>query len=456
MSYRAVRPAAFLLVIAAMLAGCTGDDNGDIELGTVSQGTVVEVVEAPATVVARAATTVTAPAVGSVEDLRVRNGQRVRRGQVLLFVNAPEARRQLAAARSAYQQALASGSGGIPPADFAATQAATDQAAQDAFDQATAAAEQIGDPQLRNAFLAQIAQSEQTYAAVTTDARQAVDQFNAGLGSLSRALGSLTAAQRIQARAALDLARRQVAALTVRAPIAGTVSLAPAGAQPNGDLSGLLSQLPAEAAGVVGSGSADSGGSAAGTSEAASGAVDATTYEGMPVSTGSALVSIIDVSELSLAAEVDETDVLLVKPGVEANVELDAVPGGQYPAVVDSVSLAPTTSTRGGVSYVVRLGLGTGTLPDGGTAPKPRPGMSAVADLRVRTAVDAMSVPAAAIVRDGVQDTVWFVQDGRARRRTVTLGAQGEDAVQVLSGLQLGDEIVVSGADQVSEGKKVR
>jgi HlyD family secretion protein len=82
--------------------------------------------------------------------------------------------------------------------------------------------------------------------------------------------------------------------------------------------------------------------------------------------------------------------------------------------------------------------------------------MSAVADLRVRTAVDAMSVPAAAIVRDGVQDTVWFVQDGRARRRTVTLGAQGEDAVQVLSGLQLGDEIVVSGADQVSEGKKVR
>jgi hypothetical protein len=272
---------------------------------------------------------------------------------------------------------------------------------------------------------------------------------------LSSALGSLTAAQRIQARAALDLARRQVAALTVRAPIAGTVSLAPAGAQPNGDLSGLLSQLPPEAAGLVGSGSAESGGSGAGTSDAASGAVDATTYEGMPVSTGSALVSIIDVSQLSLAAEVDETDVLLVKPGVEANVELDAVPGGQYSAVVDSVSLAPTTSTRGGVSYVVRLGLESGTLPDGRTAPKPRPGMSAVADLRVKTAVDAMSVPAAAIVRDGLQDTVWFVQDGRARRRTVTLGAQGDDVVQVLSGLELGDEIVVAGADQVSEGKKV-
>jgi|SRR5262245_7026680 len=454
MGYRSVRGAAFLLVMAAVLAGCTGDENGDIELGTVSRGTVVEVVEAPATVVARAATTVTAPAAGSVDRLRVRNGQRVRRGQVLLVLAAPEARRQLAAARTAYQDALASGTGAIPAADFATTQAVTDQAAQDAFDQATAAAEQIGDPQLRNAFLAQIEQSAQAYAAVTADARQAVDQFNAGLGSLSRALGSLTAAQRVQARAALDLARRQVAALTVRAPISGTVSLAPAGAQPNGDLSGLLSQLPPEAAGLVGSGSGESGGSA-GTSDAISAAVDTTTYQGMPVSTGSALVSIIDVSELSLAAEVDETDVLLVKPGVEANVELDAVPGARYSAVVDSVSLAPTTSTRGGVSYVVRLGLGAGTLPDGQTAPKPRPGMSAVADLQVRTAVDATSVPAAAIVREGLEDTVWFVQDGRARRRTVTLGAQGEDVVQVLSGLELGDEIVVSGADQVSEGKKV-
>jgi len=454
MSYRAVRVAAFLLVMAMVLAGCTGGGNGDIKLGTVSRGTVVEVVEAPATVVARAATTVTAPAVGSVDQVRVRNGQRVRRGQVLLTVDAPDARRQLAAARSAYQQALASGSGGIPPADFARTQAVTDQAAQDAFDQATAAAEQIGDPQLRNAFLAQIEQSERAYAAVTADARQAVDQFNAGLGSLSRALGSLTAAQRLQARAALDLARRQVAALTVRAPIAGTVSLAPAGAQPTGDLSGLLSQLPPEAADLVGSGSGGSGGSA-GTSDAVTGAVDTTTYEGMPVSTGSSLVSIIDVSELSLAAEVDETDVLLVKPGVEANVELDAVPGGLYSAVVDSVSLAPTTSTQGGVSYVVRLGLGSGTLPDGHAAPKPRPGMSAVADLRVKTATEAMSVPAAAIVRDGLQDIVWLVQDGRATRRPVTLGAQGEDVVQVLSGLELGDEIVVAGADQVSEGKKV-
>lgn len=451
MSYRAVRPAASLLALALALAACTGDDGGDIELGTVTRATVVEVVEAPATVVARAAATVTAPASGSVEELRVEDGDRVSKGQVLLTVDAPQARQQLAAARRAYQQAQAGGGAAIPPADFARTQAVTDQAARDAFAKARAAAEKITDPQLRDAFLAQIEQSERAYAAVTADARQAVDQFNAGLGSLAQALGSLSAAQRTQAKAALDLAKRQVAALTVRAPIAGTVSLAPTGGQTSGGLSGLLSQLPPEAAGLIGGGSAEG----AGAGSSAGGAVDTTTYEGMPVATGTALVSIIDVSELSLAAEVDETDVLLVEAGVEADVELDAVPAGRYPAVVNSVSLTPTTSTRGGVSYVVRLSLGAGTLPDGRTAPNPRPGMSAVADLRVRTGVDAISVPAAAIVRDGLQDTVWVVENGRARRRTVTLGAQGEDTVQVLSGLRLGDRIVVAGADQVSEGRKL-
>ncbi|MCI0689608.1 MAG: efflux RND transporter periplasmic adaptor subunit [Sporichthyaceae bacterium] len=453
MSYRSVRPAVSLLLLALVATGCTGDDDADITVGTVTKATVVEVVEAPATVVARAAATVTAPAPGSVGELRVHDGDRVRKGQILLVVDSPQTEDQLDLARDAYREAQRSGVGGIPPADFSRTQAATDRAARKAFDQARDAAKKIPDPALRDAFLAQIEQSEQAYAAVTADARQAVSQFNAGLASVSQALGSLSAAQRAQAKAALDLARRQVAALTVRAPISGTVSLAPTGAgQPAGDLSALFGQLPPEAAGLVGSGAATGAGGTTGSSGAG---VDTTTYQGMPVGTGSPLVSIIDVSELSLAAEVDETDVLLVEPGVQADVELDAVPGGVYPAVVDSVSLAPTTSTRGGVSYVVRLSLDPGRMADDSAAPAPRPGMSAVADLRVRTAVDAIAVPAAAIVRDGLRDTVWVVDNGRARRRTVTLGAQGEASVQVLNGLALGDQIVVSGADQVTEGKRL-
>jgi HlyD family secretion protein len=94
-------------------------------------------------------------------------------------------------------------------------------------------------------------------------------------------------------------------------------------------------------------------------------------------------------------------------------------------------------------------------MADGSRAPIPRPGMSAVADLQVRTSRDAVSVPAAAIVRAGDRDEVWVVQDSRARRRTVTVGTQGEDRVAVTAGLRVGEQVVVRGADQVREGQEL-
>jgi RND family efflux transporter MFP subunit len=174
------------------------------------------------------------------------------------------------------------------------------------------------------------------------------------------------------------------------------------------------------------------------------------------VAAGATLLTVTDVSTLSVTAEVDETDVLLVRRGVAAEVELDAVPGARYSAKVASVDVAPTASGRGGVSYVVRLSLASGTDAEGDPAPRPRPGMSAVVDLQVRTARAVTAVPAAAVFRDGPRDAVWVAAaDGTARKRIVRLGAEGEDRVEVRDGLKVGDRVVVRGADRVSEGQQV-
>ena len=239
----------------------------------------------------------------------------------------------------------------------------------------------------------------------------------------------------------------------MRAPIAGTVVLGASagGSTGSSDLSGLLGQLPSSVQGQAqsllgssGSGSGSSGGSTTGQLSV-----------GSPVSSGDPLLTVTDVSSLSLTAQVDETDVLLVHKGVPADVQLDAVPGATYRAVVRNVDLNPTTSSRGGVAYVTRLDLMAGRMSDGSVAPRPRPGMSAVAALRVRTARNAVSVPAAAVFRDGEQNAVWLVTDGVAHKQVVTLGAQGEDTIQIVSGVSEGDQVVVKGADQVREGQKV-
>lgn len=433
-----------LMTAALALAGCSGDDAAGVRVETVGRGTVAEVVEAPATVTARASATVHAAAAGTVVTLRVRDGQQVRQGQVLLRIESPSARRALRQALQADSQVVAASTGSAPVTLAGAAQA--DAAARRSFEQARRSARAIADPATRAQALAALRVSQAQYDAARAQADQSAAQLAAGLGSLSDAVAALSSAQRVQTRAAVDAARRTVAALTVRAPIAGSVSLNPAQDGGGGGASGLLGQLPeslqAEAGAALGAG-------------APGDAVTSTVAQGAPVSSGQALVTVTDTSALTLTAQVDETDVLLVRPGVRAGVELDAVPEARYDATVTAIDPSPTTSSRGGVSFLVRLALGRGALSDGTTAPAPRPGMSAVVDLRVRTVRSAVAVPASAVLRIGRRDAVWVVKNAVVSQRVVRLGAQGRSRVEVVEGLRPGERVVVRGADRVREGQRL-
>ncbi|MDT5030031.1 MAG: HlyD family secretion protein, partial [Actinoplanes sp.] len=396
--------------LAALLAGATllislsaascGDQKSTVTLGAATLGTVDEIVEAPGSVTARAAATVNAPADGTLDQLRVEAGERVRKGQVVAVIDSPSAQSRLRAAAKALDQA-ASGvpsTGGV--AGSTAVQRRTDAQAQDAFAAARAAAAAVTDPDLQKALLTQVDAAAAQYAAASATAAAAVRSVQQGVAGLNRAVGALSAAQRLQAQQAYDLAAAAVQALTVRAPMAGVVQLG--GAAPAG--TPALSDL-------IASGSTTT--SAAGAGSALPG-VDAAVPEGAVVAAGTPIVTVVDTGRLGLAGDVDETDVLLVKAGVAATVELDAATGATYRATVRAVDLLPTTSARGGVSYRVRLDLGTGTYADGSAAPTARPGMSAVIRLQVRRAANAVTVPASAIVSAGGEDTVWTVRSGKA------------------------------------------
>jgi HlyD family secretion protein len=447
---RHARSAAALVAVAVVLTGCTGGNKSGIELGTVATGTVTEVVEAPANVAARATAAVTATGDGTVGRLYVRDGQQVPAGAILAQLDSPDARSRLRTAKIAQTRAEASQPSLPAPVDLGASQAQADTAARGAFDAARAVAARTPDPTVRAALLAQVTAAEKQYALARAQAQAAVESINTGVGDLVTALGSLTAAQRTQADAAVLIAQRSVDALTIRAPIAGTVQLggtAAAGSS-SGSLDSVLGSLPSDVADQASAALGGSAGTGAGTVD-----TTGTVTVGMPVRSGMPLATIVDTGVLLLTAEVDETDVLLVHRGVRASAELDAVPGAEYPATVQAIDLTPTTSSRGGVSYRVRLSLGRGKLPDGSAAPVPRPGMSAVADLQVRTARNAVSVPSSAVIRVGNADAVWVIEGGRAHQRTVRVGTQGEDLVAVTDGLRVGERVVVRGADKVADGQ---
>jgi multidrug efflux pump subunit AcrA (membrane-fusion protein) len=441
------RTAALLiagLLLPALTAASCGDEPTGIVLGAADRGKVGEIVEAPGSVTARAAATVSAPAAGTLGDLRVDAGDRVRKGQVVAVVDSPAAEQRLEDAAAALDQAE-TGGGVSTGGDFTAVRNSTDARAEEAFDAAREAAGEVADEKLRAALLAQVDVAREQYAAASAAAAAAIRSVQEGVAGLSNAVQALTAAQRVQAKQAYDLADAAVDALTLYAPVSGVVQLGGTPTAGSPSLTDLLSAGTSPATGATGATGA--GGPLPG--------VDVAVPEGAVVGAGTPILTIVDTGRLGLAAEVDETDVLLVKPGGPATVELDAATGATYTATVRAVDQLPTTSARGGVSYRVRLDLGPGRYDDDRTAPTPRPGMSAVVRLQVREAVDAVTVPASAVITADGRDTVWVIRGGRAERVPVTLGVQGEDVVQVTAGLSDGQPIVVAGADQVRSGQEL-
>ncbi|WP_189195318.1 efflux RND transporter periplasmic adaptor subunit [Micromonospora fulviviridis] len=446
---RLVTAVLAVVALTGTTAASCGDDAPAVTVAEVGRSPVAEVIDAPATVTARAAATLTAPADGTLASLRVQPGQRVTRGQVLAVIDSPSAQDRLKQAREALRAAKRAGRG-VGTGDLGGRRRDTDRAADEAFAAARKAAGKIGDPQLRAALLLQVESAQRQYASAARAADRAVSAVQRGVAGLNSAVGALSTAQRLQAQQAYDLAKATVDALTLRAPIPGVVQPGGTRAATPTDLSGLLGAAGGAAPGLDPSalGAAGQGGPPAG--------VDDAVPAGGRVTAGTPVLTVVDTGQLGLLAEVDETDVLLVRAGVTATVELDAVTGATYDATVRSVDVLPTSSARGGVTYRVRLSLGAGRLGEGEAAPAPRPGMNAVVRLRVREAADAVAVPASAVFSADGRDAVWVLRDGKADRVPVTVGVQGQDLVQIVSGVRAGDRVVVRGADQVHDGQELR
>ena len=64
-------------------------------------------------------------------------------------------------------------------------------------------------------------------------------------------------------------------------------------------------------------------------------------------------------------------------------------------------------------------------------------------------------VPKAAIRSDAGHDVVFVVHDDKVERRAVTAGAADGDQIEVVSGLAVGEKVVVDGPSAMKDGDRV-
>lgn len=85
------------------------------------------------------------------------------------------------------------------------------------------------------------------------------------------------------------------------------------------------------------------------------------------------------------------------------------------------------------------------------------PGMFARLDLVLRSEKNTIAVPVEAVVvtPKGMR-VAYVVEDGKAVQRKVTTGIEGSGKIQILSGIKLGDQLVVAGNEKLKDGLDVR
>jgi HlyD family secretion protein len=172
-----------------------------------------------------------------------------------------------------------------------------------------------------------------------------------------------------------------------------------------------------------------------------------------PVSAGggftrTGICTIVDMESLEIEVDVGEAYINRVKPNQRVEAVLDAYPDWRIPA---HVITAVPTADRQKATVKVRIAFDQRDqriLPDMGVK------VSFITDEPVAAATSSVEVPKAAVRRDGEQDVVYVVNDGKAERRAVkVLSTEGELA-RLASGVSNGEQVVVEGPELV-DGENV-
>jgi HlyD family secretion protein len=382
---------ATLVVAYVLIAAFAGPQ---VDVARVTRRNVVQSVVASGRVVTPFRVDVGSEIVGVVAAVPVREGQTVKAGELLIALDASEARAVVKQAEVAVAQAQARlrqlGELQLPVAEQGLRQA-----------EATLTNARAQYERNQNLF-----KSGFVGKSVVDDAQRALDvaqsQVEAARKQVetARPTGSDHAVAQTaleQARATLDAARAKLAHTTIRAPWDGTL-------------------------------------------------IARAVERGEVVQPGKSLMVLAPTGETQIVLAIDERNLALIQLGQKALASADAYPGRRFAAEVTYINPG-VDATKGTVEVKLRVPDPPSYL---------RQDMTVSADIEIERHAGVLALPADA-VRDATGPAPWVLQvkQGSAHRQPVKLGLRGDGSVEILDGLAEGDLVVPSTAP-VRAGDRLR
>lgn len=163
---------------------------------------------------------------------------------------------------------------------------------------------------------------------------------------------------------------------------------------------------------------------------------------------GGAIVTVVRMDKLRVFLTLNEADAMGVSVGMDAHVEVDALPGRSFSGKVVRVAPSFDPLTRTLEAEVL--------LPN--DAAELRPGMYGRGSIRREVHPNTPVVQVNAVQISSGKRYVFVLHDTKVERRSITTGAEVDDGklLEIRSGLAAGEEVVIAGADALADGTVVR
>jgi multidrug efflux pump subunit AcrA (membrane-fusion protein) len=169
---------------------------------------------------------------------------------------------------------------------------------------------------------------------------------------------------------------------------------------------------------------------------------------GDTLETSSAVYVVGDLSGLLVETFVPERFATAVHPGLPAAVSLEALPGESFSAAVEEVSPVLDPESR-----TLRIRLRFAGNVDG----RIKAGMFATVSLVTGIREEVPVIPRFAVINTYGSWIVFVVNgEGVAERRTIKPGIENEEYVEILEGIEEGENVVTAGQNFLSDGDPVR
>lgn len=166
---------------------------------------------------------------------------------------------------------------------------------------------------------------------------------------------------------------------------------------------------------------------------------------GTMVGPGTPVANIIDISKLKVRVNVPEKDVFRLKTGETAALRTDVYPGTVLTGKIETIS----SKSDNAHTYPVEI-----VIANNSRTPL-KAGMFAQVNFTSITNRQALTIPRAAIVTSIKNPRIYVVENGVAKLRDINAGKEVNRRVEVLGGLRAGENVVVSGQNNLSDNTQV-